>query len=97
LNSHYCQMLPGFTPVTEDFQPLGYKSLREIKSRKLALNHYWTRDLAFFKEHKLPRLLAWGVSEDECYRNIVDLNEIEDSLILRWVPQLKSFMDLRSK
>jgi hypothetical protein len=93
-NSHYCLMLSGFNSVTEDFEPLTYHSIRSVKNTKLAVNHYWTRDIAFFEEHKLPQLVNFGASKDQCLKNLIDLDEAEHKAILRWVPKLRTCMSL---
>ncbi len=88
-NSHYCELLPGFINITEDFAPLNHRSVGKIRNRKLALNHYWTRDTNYFRTYKLPRLINWGVSIDDCMRNIEDFNAVERSEILRFAPALQ--------
>ncbi len=92
INSHFCELMPGFINITEDLKPLNPETIGNIQNKKLALNHYWTRDLDYFKAHKLPRLSNWGISADECMRNIAELNAIERTDILRFVPALKDQM-----
>jgi hypothetical protein len=91
INSHYCQLMPGFINVTEDLTPMNPENIAKVQNKKLALNHYWTRDLDYFRAHKLPRLSNWGIAEDQCMRNIAELNAVERTDILRFVHKLKNF------
>jgi len=90
VNSHYCSLKPGLIPVTEDKQPLNHMTIKAVKNNKLSLNHYWTRDESFFKEQKIPRLSAWGMSIEECLRNVEEFNEEERIEILRFLPKLRA-------
>ena len=90
INSHYCELMPGFMNITEDFEPLNPQTIAKIENKKFSLNHYWSRDLDYFQTFKLPRLIEWGISSDQCVRNLDELSVQERTDILRFVPKLKS-------
>jgi Glycosyltransferase family 92 len=89
INSHYCELMPGFINVTEDFKPLNPETIATVQNKKLSLNHYWSRDLDYFQTYKLPRLIKWDISAEQCMRNLDELSVVERTDILRFVPKLK--------
>lgn len=58
----------------------------------LQLNHYWTKDEAFFYTTKIPRRLQWGDTMAIINERLTILNQVQDSAIQRFVPLLKSKM-----
>jgi hypothetical protein len=63
----------------------------ELPYEKVQLNHYWTRDEAFFNEVKIPRKSGWGISTEMARAWAQEMNrETPFGLhIRRFIPALK--------
>lgn len=61
---------------------------------RIRINHYWTRDESYFKEHKMKSRQDRYTQEDEIYQRRIasEYNVSEDRAILRFVPELKKKM-----
>lgn len=90
-NGYYC--LPFLTA----------SNTQKVKIDEIRINHYWTRSRDYFFNFKLARLLRWSLphfnyNEDALISAYTEkekkLNQEEDSLILRHVPELRERMGL---
>ena len=89
-NPHYMHFMPGWPLVSERKQALTQEELRNVKPEKLRINHYWSRDEEFFRDHKVGRSERWGVSPEICESNKMELNETtDDGSILRFAGPLR--------
>jgi len=65
-----------------------------IVTDKLMINHYWTKDEDFLHNEKVKRREGWS----EGYMNIMiraeNLNQVEDTIMQRFVPSLRKRMGL---
>jgi len=49
--------------------------------QKLRINHYWSRDLDFFWNNKIPRHLKWSSNYDELVQREKDFNLVYDPIL----------------
>lgn len=57
---------------------------------QIRINHYWTRTENYFYEEKLARRLMLRPSaRDAMIQKLADVNQIEDPILLRFLPTLK--------
>jgi hypothetical protein len=95
---HFPFLLPCYSQVTENFEffrgAFAPKETRNI----VTINHYWARDLEFFKSHKLARIHVAGDGPNSNERNIAvdalmktnrDASVLYDASILRFVNELR--------
>ncbi len=66
---------------------------------KIRINHYWFGTRDWFIANKLPRRAKWGLEylPGQIDSIIAECNQIKDTLILRFVPQLRKKMHLKPK
>lgn len=68
-----------------------------VRVDKAQINHYWTKDEAFFYNKKVPRRLQWGDSMETINQRVTLLNQMSDYSIQRFIPQLKERMSVMSE
>lgn len=72
----------GFQAIPED------PSLIDIED--IRINHYWTRSERYFHEVKIKRRMEFSPLPKEVFFDIYnDCNQVEDPILLRYVPLLK--------
>lgn len=79
------------------------QSRQTVQIDKIRINHYWTRAEDFFYAVKMPRLRRWlkpqvadGNVDKACLEIADELNQVEDRIMDRFVPQLRERMGLDS-
>lgn len=74
----------------------GYdRFLTPVQVDKIRINHYWTRAEDFFYEVKIGRRMRFtGVERKRIEQKLVDLNQVEDKVIFKFVPALRERMGL---
>ncbi len=78
-----------FPAFTEDrFQPVQIDHIR--------INHYWTRTEDFFFKTKIARRLTFMSPKyyEDALTLLDDLNQVEDKIIFKWVPELRKIVGL---
>ncbi len=91
---HSAVYLPGFTQVNSDSVPFEGPFSPYIQLNKIRINHYWTKDVFFFENYKIPRRGKWG-DDVVFFRQIAqEFNEEEDLSIQKYVPFLKKIKGL---
>lgn len=81
LNPHHPEYREGFYQVNTDKIPFEGRFSPYIRINKLRINHYWTRDEAFFYGVKIPRQRRWGGTPDPD-KLLRDMNAVTDTTIL---------------
>ena len=81
----------GFTQVNSNKTPIEF-STAPVVIDKIRINHYWTRDEAYFFEVKVPRQWREGFVGIENRLN--GLNKVHDGTILRFAAPLRVRMNL---
>ena len=56
---------------------------------KIRINHYWSRDEAFFYGVKIPRRQAWQEGLEGVLKRNVEISKVYDDSIVRFAPKLK--------
>lgn len=89
---HMCA-LKSKSAVSTTFHPVKNKIDEAITHDVLRINHYWSRDLDYLKNVKIPRSKVSGGSwATHMEKELHQFNIIEDDVILRFIPKLKSQM-----
>ena len=70
------------------------KDPKEIHIDEIRLNHYWTRAEDFFYNVKIGRRLQTRDQShiDVMMQKLIDLNQVEDKIIFRFLPELRQRM-----
>jgi hypothetical protein len=88
-NSHSMTYKPGFTQVSTDETPFTGCLSPTVRIDLLRINHYTLRDEHYLTTQKLPRLKRWWKSvTDEEIARYQELNQVKDTLIHQFVPEL---------
>jgi len=87
VNPHYLIYKPGYFQVDTDGNRFGGPFSDSVLNDKLRINHYRYRDEQYYREHKAPRRKKWKLQEDEELYRLA--NTVSDSVIQRFVPELK--------
>lgn len=75
--------------------PKFFKGYKITNGRgQIRINHYWSRDTAFFLQSKVDREKFFGANRQECLQRNADYNLEKNTDILRFVPELKKRMGL---
>lgn len=61
---------------------------------QIRINHYWSRDNEYFQTKKRKRREGWLEGFDGQLARVNNLHQLQDHLILRFVPELKKRMEL---
>lgn len=79
--------------VSTTFYPVKNKIDYLITHEVLRINHYWSRDLDYLQNVKIPRSKVSGGSwAEHMERELNQFNVIEDDLIFRFLPKLRENM-----
>jgi len=98
-NPHYPVMLDGYAQISENFEYFWRACMPEETYNIFRINHYWTRDLEFYRSNKINRvhIKTDGKTQEEIDAQIAnlykknDLISIEhDDFILKYVDELRS-------
>jgi hypothetical protein len=81
VNPHYPLLHEGKQQVTENQQPFYGPFSPYISVEQIRINHYWSRDLDFFYNEKIPRGEKWGKNRDEIIQAESDLNAVFDPVL----------------
>ncbi len=88
-NAHFFYYKKGFFQVTPSKNKFYGAYSPSIEIEKIRINHYWIRDLAYFKANKLDRLIA-RLPQQEIENRFNIYTVVEDDSILKFVNPLRS-------
>lgn len=98
-NPHFVEYKPGYSQEMANGQsPINAHS---IYVDKIRINHYWARDEKFFYNEKIPRNQRFSNNGDydkvkyALEEELHMLNQINDDVIFRFVPELKMQMGIQ--
>lgn len=94
LSPHHCLYLNGHYQVDSNKTRFEGPYAPSVLVDKIRINHYWSRDEAYFLEKKVPRRAAWHESADGVMTRNEAISKIYDDTILRFVPRLKKLMGM---
>lgn len=86
---HFVIHRESFYTVDTDKNPFQGPFSPYVQVNRLRINHYWTRDLYYLWNFKIPRRLNWGLSAEMVLEHASGFNDYVDGTILRFVPELK--------
>lgn len=87
-NPHFCNYKDGKYHVDAGLYPCGMRA-SGLFIDKIRINHYWTKDLKFMHDVKIPRVRKWGLPIEDVLHNDQILNVVEDHIMDRFVEKLK--------
>ncbi len=85
-NPHYGNYVAGKSQVNEDHVPFMLHLTPYRSTKKIRINHYWTRDGDFFLTKKIPRRQKWPGSKDLYIQMNEDLTKVLDQTIYIHLP-----------
>lgn len=88
---HTCAYIDDYYHVNAEKKRLKKSVVRDFCSERIRLHHYWTRDLDFLYQIKLPRYAQW-VGEKRALEKIKieeKMNECFDPIILNVIDRLQ--------
>ena len=91
-SAHTAKYLPGFHHIPRA-RVDNQVERKPVEIDEIRINHYWTRADDFFHV-KVERRKAFGFTEKELYAIYRDLNEVEDRIMDKYIPQLRQVMGL---
>ncbi len=94
---HYAEYLNPYQAVSQNKNSVHSSMNNSIPVDKLRINHYWSRDLSFFTEIKMPRRQAWLEGADGQWQRLANINQVQDYTIKRFIPALKEKMSLQQR
>lgn len=92
VNPHYCLYQDDYWHVDTNKNKVDHFMFPELRVEKIKLHHYWSKDIKFFLEEKIPRYIRWGTPRDNIDIMIQEnnrLNSEEDFEMQRFIPRLK--------
>lgn len=95
-SAHYFKFKPGYIAVNTDYTPLekiciSDYMLTTVLVNRLRLNHYWTRDMYFFNQVKLPRQKKIGKGDPaRAKKRAAKLNFVTDDCMEKYVHPLRA-------
>lgn len=92
---HYANYKDGWYAVNTNHQKIDGPYDTKITIDKIQLNHYFSRDLKFMNEVKIPRRLGLGTSAEIVIGWDNEMNVVEDNCILRYVEELRERLGYR--
>jgi hypothetical protein len=94
---HCAKYKEGFFQVNTNKETFRGHPSPYVVINKLRINHYWTRTKDYFENVKLAsrKKRGWDTKEDISISKI--LNDVKDTSILRFVPQLREKMQFKNK
>jgi len=93
-NPHLFTYRPGSFQVNPNGEPFVGSRAPYVAVDKVRVNHYWSKDEAYFFKVKAPRRKKWGEGAATMLTRIQSLNQVEDGAILRFVPALRRRMGM---
>jgi len=90
-NPHHAIFLKNYYQVNTDKIPFEGRFSPYIRTNRLRINHYWTKDEDFFYKVKIPRQKQWGGTPHVAHL-LQQLNAQQDLHISRFVPSLKKIL-----
>lgn len=88
-NSHYVNLLPGYVNINPDKNRFRGAKSPYLCLDKIRINHYWSRDNYYLHHVKIPRQKKWGKKSEVIFKQVEDMNQVKDTTILKFVPQLR--------
>lgn len=89
---HHFEYLEGYVQINANHEPFTGPFSPYITTDKIQINHYWTKDEEFLYETKIPRRQKWGEAIGSIESRVNSLNQVEDTSIARFLPQLRQQM-----
>lgn len=86
---HHATYREGYYSVDTDKNPFEGPFSPYVQMNRLRVNHYWTRDVYYLWNVKIPRRQGWGISIETVLNEAEAFNQCVDGTILRFVPELK--------
>lgn len=93
VNPHHPIYLKEYFQVNTDKLPFEGRFSPYIRTNKLRINHYWTRDEEFFYHIKIPRQQRWGGAPNS-QKILQEMNAQKDEVVIKYVPALKKALGL---
>lgn len=87
---HYFEYQDGYFQVNSNKENFPKAQSPYVLIDKIQINHYWTKDEAFFYKTKVPRRLEWADPIEVIKQRANTLNTVRDESIFRFLPQLKA-------
>lgn len=91
-NPHFCFLNEGQVQVNANKEIFTGPFSPYITIDKIRINHYWTRDEAFFNHIKIKRRMDWKEGMDGILNRKNKLSIVEDHEILRFAKKLRKKM-----
>lgn len=89
---HYPIFKPGVIEVNPNFNQFKGPLAQTWSVDKIRINHYWTRDINYLFNYKMPRYQNWLGKHPFTPEKLNQLNEVVDTAIFRFIPGLKARM-----
>ncbi len=96
IDPHLASYRRPYHAVGQRWKPVRSSVDPELVLDRVRINHYWSRDLRFFREEKLERRVRLFGDEGERgqHERLAQLEVVEDATIQRFVPALRRRMGL---
>lgn len=78
---HFFEFHPFIKAVNESKEVVTGKGSHPISVNKLRINHYWSRDLDYFYNEKIPRRVNFGYPYEEAIDLESQMNDIYDPIL----------------
>lgn len=89
---HHFEYSEGYSQVNANHEAFTGPFSPYVTTDKIQINHYWTKDEEFLYETKIPRRQEWGETMGSIENRVIALNQVEDTSIARFLPQLRQQM-----
>ncbi len=99
-SQHYPNLQDGYAQVDYNFTYFKGAFVPNLNGHTLIINHYWSRDLEFFKKAKINRVHVKEMDqnksnkEEKRVQNLIEMNKQNsvkyDDAILKFVPDLRA-------
>lgn len=90
---HFVIYKLGYYQVNANQEPFQGPFPPYVAVDKIRVNHYWSRDEAFFYATKVKRRAGFNEAANQAEQRVHNLNIVPDHAILRFVPQLQLAME----
>jgi hypothetical protein len=89
---HTCAYKNGYYHVNAEKEKLKRSVVRDYAGKRIRLHHYWSRDLDFLYQYKLPRYARWIGEERALEKVKIDeqMNECYDPIIIDVIKRLRT-------
>ena len=81
VNPHYCLYLDNHWHVNPKYERFDMQNTG-VYIDKIRLHHYWTRDIWYLCNVKIPRYAKWGVDKESVMKIADEMNKVYDRTIL---------------